>query len=524
MPSLLLLVGPVLLALWAIHRIIRRSKRHSIDYLPGPSRKSWWVGNLPSFFRPKEFGEADLNFTKEYGTAIRTTTSFGRDVLFTSDPKAIQYIMNTSGYNFPKPADRRVALEMVTGRGLVWAEGAQHARQRKIMNPAFSFSALRGFMPLFRGTARKAVTKMRRDFLANEEPQVVNVLTWLQRTTLDAIGEAAFGYKFHAIDQKEESVLAKAYDNLLPKSSMHRPDFSFIFETFLGFLPSWLVKLGINVPIGRFKLLSNYMRVAEKVAQEIIDKQTDLYLKGKEGSKDVMSLLVRANLSEDPRTKLSSKEIIPQMTTLFLAGHDTTATTTAWFLYELAKYPECQTRIREEIAAVKAAVAERGDTEPTIADLDGMEYTLAAMKETLRFHGIVANLSREATRDDVIPLQFPQKTKYNDTVTSIPVSKGQYIILSLFAYNRLTQVWGPDADKWKPERFLSGSLKESQKVNVGVIGNVMSFSSGLRSCVGWRFAVLEMQAILMELIENFEFTLAPNVEIYPAFAGLMSPM
>ncbi|KIJ34439.1 hypothetical protein M422DRAFT_782890 [Sphaerobolus stellatus SS14] len=486
MPSLLLLAGPVLLTLWAIHCMIRRSKRHSIDYLPGPSRKTY-------FFRPTEFGEADLNFTKEYGAAIRTTTTFGRDVLFTSDPKAIQYIMNTSGYNFPKPADRRVTLEMATGRGPVWAEG----------------------------TAREAVTKTRRDFLANGKPQVVNVLTKLHRTTLDAIGEAAFGYNFHAIDQKEESVLAKAYDNLLPKSSMHRPDFSLIFETFLGFLPSWLVKLGITVPVGRFKLLSNYMRVAEKVAQEIIDKQTDLYLKGKEGSKDVMSLLVRANLSEDPRTKLSSKEIIPQMTTLFLAGHDTAATTTAWFLYELAKYPECQTRIREEIAAVKAVVAERGDTEPTIADLDGMEYTLA---ETLSFHGIVANLSREATRDDVIPLQFPQKTRYNDTVTSIPVRKGQYTILSLFAYNRLTQVWGPDADKWKPERFLSGSLKESQKVNVGVIVNVMSFSSGLRSCVGWRFAVLEMQAILMEFIEKFEFTLAPNVEIYPAFAGLMSPM
>ncbi|KIJ36079.1 hypothetical protein M422DRAFT_179911, partial [Sphaerobolus stellatus SS14] len=79
--------------------------------------------------------------------------------------------------------------------------------------------------------------------------------------------------------------------------------------------------------------------------------------------------------------------------------------------------------------------------------------------------------------DDVIPLQFPQKAKYNDIVTSIPVSKGQYIILSLFAYNRLTQIWGPDANKWKPERFFSGSLKESQKVNVGVIGNVYDIAS-----------------------------------------------
>lgn len=94
-----------------------------------------------------------------------------------------------------------------------------------------------------------------------------------------------------------------------------------------------------------------------------------------------MSILIRANLSENPQSKLSLDEILPQMTTLFLGGHDTPASTTTWLLYELSINREYQNRIREEIKATRAATAARGDTELTIADFDSMQYTLAAMKK-----------------------------------------------------------------------------------------------------------------------------------------------
>ncbi|KIJ52314.1 hypothetical protein M422DRAFT_156793, partial [Sphaerobolus stellatus SS14] len=104
--------------------------------------------------------------------------------------------------------------------------------------------------------------------------------------------------------------------------------------------------------------------------------------------------------------------------------------------------------------------------------------------ETLHYHPIVSNLSREAGKDGVIPLDIPQKTKNGETITSVLVSKGQYVMLPLIAYNRLPQVWGSDADQWRPERFLE-DIKSTQKTTVGVIGNVSSFSSGLRSCIGY---------------------------------------
>ncbi|KIJ46597.1 hypothetical protein M422DRAFT_249745 [Sphaerobolus stellatus SS14] len=501
----------LLLSLWILYWIVQWIRRRSLDYLPGPSPTSWLIGNMDQILRPKEAGEAELMFTKNYGTAVYMKAPFG----------ALQYILNTSGYNFPKAADRRLRQEIIVGRGILWAEGAHHARQRKIMSPAFSFSALRGFVPLFRTTARKAVMKIRKEL--GGDTKTVNMLSWMHRTTLDAIGEAGFGYKFEAVEKNRENKLAKVYEHFLPKTFMDISDISIAFEAFLGSIPSWLTSLITNIPVGRFKLLRDHRRIAAEIAREIIDKQTALYLSGKEGSKDIMSLLTRANLSEDPKTKLTHAELISQMTTLLFAGHDTTANATSWFLYEVAKRTDYQIILREEVKNAKEAAFNRGDAELSIADYDSMKYMLAAMKETLRYHPIVSHLSREAGKDDVIPLDIPQKTKNGETITSVPVSKGHYVLLSLAAYNRLPQVWGSDADQWRPERFLK-DIKSTQKTTVGVIGNVSSFSSGLRSCIGWRFAVLEMQAILAELLENFEFSLPENVKIIPAFAGLRTPI
>ncbi|KIJ27600.1 hypothetical protein M422DRAFT_271203 [Sphaerobolus stellatus SS14] len=549
MVPIYLLAGSFLCSLWLVRLAYKHLTKRSIDYLPGPPSGPWIVGNYPDIVRPNEMGDSELSWVKEYGTTLRIKHTFGRDRIFTTDPKALQYILNTSGYNFPKPNENRIGSEMLLGRGLVWAEGSQHARQRKIMNPAFSFAALRGFLPLFRRTAQRAVSKLKDDIFTGSDSKVVNIKPWLSLTTLDAIGEG----KYHSLPSDTNSMLSikvmvanwqmhiRTYcmhylNFLLPAGYLilsvvssidtftDRSDLSLAFTTSLAFFPAWLVHLIFRIPAGRFKRLRDYLTVSREVAQDIIDKQTSLYIDGKEGSKDVMSILVRANLSEDPKSKLSVEEILPQMTTLFLAGHDTTALTSSWALYQLSRNLDYQRLIREEIKATRVAAAERGDSELTIADLDSMKYLLAAMKETLRYHPIVTVAVREAARDDIIPLAIPQKTKTGESITSVPVSKGQSFVMSLMAYNRLPEVWGPDANQWRPERFLEG-VQGYQQINLGVISNVATFSSGLRSCIGWRFAVLEMQAILIEMLESFEFSPPPgDIEIILGPAGLMTPM
>ncbi|KAF8573774.1 cytochrome P450 [Ramaria rubella] len=526
---------PVLLVfalgfLFLLLSIVRRMRAHSISLLPGPPSQSWLIGNTPELIRPEVAAEADFAWTKKYGSAIRIKGAFGMDILFTSDPKAIQYILNTSGYNFPKPRQSAAIIRLVTGEGIIWAAGTQHARHRKIMNPAFSYSSLRVFLPLFRHTAHRAVSKWN-DLVARSDDgsAVIDVVDWLARITLDALGATAFDYDFGALDEADNE-LSNAFRNLGVDTFFKQPNFVIVVQALWGYLPYRLVKLMQRIPGKRQNRLNNYMKAARCVAKNIVVTQTDRVTTGKEGGKDVMSILIRANLSENPKTMLNEEELVAQLTTLMLAGHETTASTINWALYELSKHPEFQNLLRHEIKQTRKEAAQRGDKEFSVADLDSMKYLLALIKETLRYHPIIFFITREAGRDDVIPLSNPQTARNGDLISSIPVSKGQRVTISISAYNRhinssvLKSVWGDDADVWRPERFVEEN-ESLHKTNLGVISNIVTFSSGIRGCIGWRFAMIEMQAILIELLENFKFSPAPeNPEIIRGASGFMMPM
>ncbi|KAF8515698.1 cytochrome P450 [Hysterangium stoloniferum] len=507
--------------------LVTRLRRQTISHLPGPKSPSWLIGNIASFQRPDNAAEADFAWTKEYGYAFRTKGCFGEDVLYLSDPKALQYILNKSGYNYPKTNEVRIRQQFATGHdSIVWADGAKHARQRKVMSPAFSSPALKGFLPEFSHFAKKTSSAWK-DMIEKQAKStssstpVINVAAWLTRTTLDIIGATAFGYQYNALEG-EGSELYEVYHNLFADVHYMMSDFTIIFRRLTGYLPESLHKYIIYFPKKDLRRFRHFTQVILKVGRRVVAEQMAAQEANREVGKDVISLLSKANRSEDPKRRLIEQEVVAQVMALTFAGHETTATTLSWILHELSKNQEVQDKLREEIRWTRLKVLERGDTAMTMADLESMDYTRA---ETLRYHPFVLQLFREADRDDVIPLEHPQRTVTNDTVTAIPVSKGQAIMLSICVYNRLNSVWGEDAEQWRPERFLENATGQSS-INLGVLANLASFSSGLRSCIGWRFSMLEMQVILVELVENFSFKPDPgNSEVKRGMASsVMQPM
>jgi len=131
-------------------------------------------------------------------------------------------------------------------------------------------------------------------------------------------------------------------------------------------------------------------------------------------------------------------------------------------------------------------VSARGDSELSMEDLESMEYLQAALKETLRFHPIVFHLFRMPVKDDIIPLSEPIITSSGEVISELHVRRGQNIIASVAGYNRVKSVWGEDADIWNPLRFIED--KTEKPVKVGMYANLMTFSAGVRSCIGWRFS------------------------------------
>ncbi|KAG5338976.1 hypothetical protein C0989_005437 [Termitomyces sp. Mn162] len=174
-----------------LYRLYVRLKRISIAHIPGPESPSFILGNLAQLVEGQA-AETEFKWQGQYGDIVKFKGIFGEDRLLISDPKALQYIYQTSGYRFVKQPERREISRLTSGRGIVWAEGETHKRQRKVMLPGFSGSEARYYQPVFSACAARMVEKWKGDILSSgQEWNMINVPHWASRCTLDAIGEGA---------------------------------------------------------------------------------------------------------------------------------------------------------------------------------------------------------------------------------------------------------------------------------------------------------------------------------------------
>lgn len=487
----------------------------------GPPSHSFWLGSEKVHQNAKQVGDLEFQWAREYGPTWMTKGCLGEEILWTADPRALQYVFHTSGYRFSKRTTAIETTRLFTGESILTADSVDHQRHRKIMNPAFGAAQLRTFLPVFRRSAARLSQKWKDMIQLGEKSDgcTINVNETLSRMTLDVIGEVAFDYRFGVLDDNGvDNELVQAFNNLFIDTLLYQSSWDIIFRSTWRFLPQPVLKYLKYLPYREYRRFATYLQTAIQTGRTIInEKAADT----EKGSKDIISILIQSNLVEDARAQLSEREILSQIATLLVAGHDTTASSLTWVLYELSKHPEDQRRIRDEIKEARANLEARGDDDLLPNDFNNMDFTNAVIKEGLRLHPIVPTLIREADSDDVIPLSQPIETKSGKIVNEIPISKGQGITASICTYNRLQSVWGEDADEWNPSRFLDDGREKS---SLGVFANLMTFSAGLRSCIGWRFAVLEMQAVLVELVENFEYRFPKDVEIIRLNAGLMTPM
>lgn len=175
-----------------------------------------------------------------------------------------------------------------------------------------------------------------------------------------------------------------------------------LFEATWDYIPLPILRLYRFLPAHPFKRLRHVRSLFTEYGKQILREQrAEIDVEKPSKSKDVMSLLstwtcppslspsrhayeaacaVRANSSADPQTRLSDAELMAEMFTLTLAGQETTSATLTFLMYELARHPEYQARMRKEIQDRRALVMGRGDTSFTMDDLDSLTLTMNAIK------------------------------------------------------------------------------------------------------------------------------------------------
>ncbi|KAF9645980.1 cytochrome P450 [Thelephora ganbajun] len=494
----------------------------TIRDVPGPKNPSWIHGHQ-WYWQCEEAGAVEKRLLEEYGTIARWNGPLGEGRLWIADPKAIHHILQGSSHLYGKLHSTREVTASFLDKGLSWAEGDVHRRQRKAMAPAFGLVGAKGLFPYFLRCSNSLADKWHEAISSGKPGQavIIDINSWLSKATLDAIGAGAFGYDFGALENTDNK-LAKSYVNLtfavvgMPLKK----------HLFVRNISRWAPKGFTTWMLERDKrpgmvMLRKNRECAHEVAAKLIEEKRQ-ELKDGASRRDLLSLLVKANTALQPEWRLSDEEIVAQVRTVMFAGHETTAKTLTFALWELAKKRHIQERLRAEIAETLTKIRARGDSDFTVDDFDSMPYLLAVGKETLRVHPIAAEIPRVATENNVLPLTKPIVGVSGKVYKELPVPAGTLAIISTVGYNLNKDLWGPDPYEFRPERWLDMKEPESP---VGVYSNLSTFSGGVRSCIGWRFAVIEMHTFLVTLVRQFDFSLPDNgQEIRRLRQGVLSPV
>ncbi|KAK6992956.1 cytochrome P450 [Favolaschia claudopus] len=185
-----------------------------------------------------------------------------------------------------------------------------------------------------------------------------------------------------------------------------------------------------------------------------------------------------------------------QIPAFFFAGHETSSSALAWALQALSEKIDVQNKLREELLTVST-------DNPGMDELNALPYLEIVVREILRVQSPVLSTERVATEDDVLPLSEPYVGKDGKSHESIPIRKGQTIHIPILAVNTDTSIWGEDALQFRPERWQN--IPEAAAGIPNIWGNLLTFFAGPHNCIGFRFSVIEIKAILFILIRAFEF-------------------
>ncbi|KAI1621931.1 cytochrome P450 family protein [Exophiala viscosa] len=179
-------------------------------------------------------------------------------------------------------------------------------------------------------------------------------------------------------------------------------------------------------------------------------------------------------------------ELRCELLNILHASRDTTASLMGWSFYFLARYPDVFKTLREEIIDNFTANPE---SEITFNKLWACQYLQYVVKETIRVVGVVPMNERAATCDTTLP-----RGGGADGLSPVFVPKGTQVLIPTYSMQHREDIWGPDVDEYKPERW------QDRKFGWDFI----PFGGGVRQCLGQQFARTETMYVLARALQIFD--------------------
>jgi cytochrome P450 len=381
---------------------------------------------------------------------------YGRDVYVVSDPEYVLHILRANWQNYRKGlAARRVGL--LLGPGLISSEGAFWKSQRRLIQPAFNHNVISGFKKVIVDANVALLSEWER---AAQKKVSVNATHDISFMVLEIVLSSIFGEDYRTA-ANHFGIIAEEWTRDLQFAQRFRP----------------LHKAVIQI-----------------AAQRRAEHRTDV---------DFLGILMAAR-DRDSGEAMSDGQLATEIMTLIVAGHETTALTLNWTWYLLAKNPNVEAKLSDELSGLPA------DELPDFGDLSKSNYVSQVVEEALRLYPPVWLITRKAVDDDYLGDYF--------------VPAGTEIYLSPYIIQRHPDLWRAP-EQFDPDRFSPDQSKGRHSLAMH------PFSAGPRNCIGEALARFEMQIHLMMIARKLRMRcsddrpldLDPGVNLRNKFDFILQP-
>lgn len=410
-------------------------------YPPGPS-DAYDLNTVPESF------DKIAELLSEYGDICRIhPVNRSHDSYLINHPDYIRHVLlNNADKYYKGPGFERV--KMLLGNGIIVSDGPFWRRQRRMMQPSFN-----------------------RKIIARLSDQI-------KRCNLDFL------------DQWKDKARVGAEINIARESS--ELALQIILRSILSDDLETVIEMAGHNP---FTILTEHserdmqlvlkFRALGKLILELIKKRRQ----EKPERFDFLAMFMEAR-DKETGTVMTDQELLDEIMTMIIAGHETSAISMTWVWYFMGRFPEVESRVHQEVDTAGYA------TIPDMEDLDQLPYVKQVLDEALRYYPPVWLYSRKAIEDDYIGEYF--------------VPSGTNIFISPYYLHRHPDFW-PDAERFDPERFTEEAVRRQHRQAF------IPFSAGPRRCIGDYFATVEMQMHIGLMARQFRLEyIEDELELDPA--------
>ena len=332
-------------------------------------------------------------------------------------------------------------VKILLGKGIMTSEGELWKRQRYMMQPLFHRRVITGFAELIAQANDRWIERW--EGLARRG-ELINLTDEMSELTLEIVLRSVFG---RDLDRLSQQLGGNPFEVVTREQSR---DLQFAYK---------------------FRSLTKL--VAQLIAQRRATEEEHF---------DYVAMLMNAR-DKETGAPMGERELIDEIMTLVVAGHETTASGLNWTWYLLSQHPQVESRLHAEIDAAAEVPA------PSLAQMEELHYTRQVIDESLRLYPPGWVLSRRTIEADVLG--------------GYPVPAGTNVLLPLYLLHRHPHFW-KDPEAFEPERFAPEHEAERPRFAY------MPFAAGPRHCIGETFALYEMLVHLYKVARRYRLSYVPD--------------